>query len=90
MGLRVLAVACVWIVLGLVVAEPALGAPQSRDSEKKQDSEKRDSEKQETEKPTSGDAGTAGKRADARQAARTIPVLPTLSHWELHTCALQI
>src|SRR6202035_4901813 len=66
MGLRVLVVACVWIMFGLVVADPALGAPQFRDSEKKQDSEKRDSEKQEAEKTTSGDAGTAGKRADGK------------------------
>jgi len=61
-GLRGRAACCDYVGL---VWEP-VGAPQSRDSEKKQDWEKRDLEKQETETDLR-DAGNAGKRAMARQ-----------------------
>ena len=46
---------CVWIVVGLASAERALGAPQSGESEK-----------QDTEKQTSGEAGTAEAKGDAK------------------------
>jgi membrane-associated phospholipid phosphatase len=55
MGVNGLVLACVWIVVGLASAERALGAPQSGGSEK-----------QDTEKQTSGKAGIAEAKGDAK------------------------
>ena len=59
MGVKRFVVACAWIVVSLTVAERALGAPQSGDSEKQ------DTKKQDTEKPA-GDEGTAKAKGDGK------------------------
>jgi Capsule assembly protein Wzi/PAP2 superfamily len=55
MRVKAFVVACAWIAVSLAVAEPALCAPQSQDTQE-----------QDTEKQTPREAGTAGARGDGK------------------------
>jgi len=81
MGVKRFVVACAWIVVSLTVAERALGAPQSGDSEK------RDSKKQDTEKPA-GDEGTAKAKGDGK--TKTAQDSSTLDPGSLETSHLRL